>query len=126
MVDLPLRILILFLSSLLLLLVIELTRKEKLTFKYAIGWLFVCVLAILLTVFEAILSQIAHALGFQLVSNFIFFTLLSVFVFLCLLLTVFLCQQDKRNNQTAQKIGMLEFELKELKNQKGMNKKDSQ
>jgi hypothetical protein len=38
-----------------------------------------------------------------------------VFVFLSLLLTVFLCQQNSRNDVMAQKIALLEFELNELK-----------
>lgn len=57
----------------------------------------------------------AALLGFELPSNFIFFALFCVFVFLSLLLTVFLCQQNSRNDVMAQKIALLEFELKELK-----------
>ena len=38
-----------------------------------------------------------------------------MFVFLSLLLTVFLCQQNRRNDRMAQKIGILELEIKEMK-----------
>ena len=34
-------------------------------------------------------------------------------------LSTFLCEEDKRNDLTAQKIGMLELELKELKKKVG-------
>ena len=104
-----------FLALGMLLLVIELIRREKLTFKYAFGWMFVAVLAIVLVVFDRILLQIADFLGFELASNFIFFTLISVFVFLSLLMTVFLCQQGVRNETMAQKIGMMELEIEKLK-----------
>jgi hypothetical protein len=91
-------------------------RRRKLTFKYAVGWLFVSGGAIFFAVFYRLLFACAAWLGFELPSNFIFFfTLFCVFVFLSLLLTVFLCQQNNRNDVMAQKIALLEFELNELK-----------
>ena len=105
---------ILFLSGILLF-VIDLVRREKLTFKYAMAWLFVCVFGILAVIFDQFLWKIAHFLGFQLVSNFIFVGLLSVFVLLTLLMTVFLCQENNRNDQMAQKIAMLAQEVEQLK-----------
>lgn len=95
--------------------VIDLVRRHRLTFKYAIGWLLISVTAIFLAIFDHLLFALAHFLGFELPSNFIFFAVLSMFVFLSLLLTVFLCQQNERNDVMAQKIAILEFELKELK-----------
>ena len=111
------KFLTIFLSSLIVAVVIELIRRERLTFKYAVGWLFVSILAILLTVFDQILTQVTHFLGFELTSNFIFFTVLAVFVFLTLLMTIFLCQQNSRNDAMAQKIALLEFEIEQLKKQ---------
>ncbi len=95
--------------------VIDLVRRRRLTFKYAVGWLLISAGGIFFTVFYQPLFAFAAWLGFELPSNFIFFTLFCVFVFLSLLLTVFLCQQNNRNDIMAQKIALLEFELKELK-----------
>jgi len=50
-----------------------------------------------------------------LMSNFIFFSLFCFFVFSSLLLSTFLCQQNKRNDIMAQKIALLEKEIKTLK-----------
>ncbi|MDE2028033.1 MAG: DUF2304 domain-containing protein [Candidatus Omnitrophica bacterium] len=94
--------------------VIDLVRRRRLTFKYAVGWLLVSSGGIFFAVFYRFLFACAAWLGFELPSNFIFFTLFCVFVFLSLLLTVFLCQQNIRNDLMAQKIALLEFELKEL------------
>ncbi len=109
------KILSISLSAFILLFVVELIREEKLTFKYAFGWLTVSALGIVASVFDGVLFKIAKFLGFELVSNFIFFTLLAVFVFLSLLMTIFLCQQNNRNDVMAQKIGKLGFEIEELK-----------
>ena len=116
------KILVLSLSSLILLLVVELIREEKLTFKYAFGWMIVSILAIVFALFDQILFKLAYFLGFELPSNFIFFTLLAVFIFLSLLLTIFLCQENKRNNIIAQKLSILEFEVNEIKKQKEKDK----
>jgi len=111
------KIITLSLSAMIFLSVFELIRREKLTFKYAVGWLFVSLTGIVVTIFDSLLFRVAHFFGFQLTSNFVFFTLLTVFVFLSLLMTIFLCQQNSHNDKIAQKIALLEYEMK--KNQKG-------
>lgn len=103
------------LSLSIFLFVIELVRRESLTFKYAVGWLAAAALAVFFSVFHKCLFAIARFCGFELPSNFIFFALLCAFVVLGLLLTVFLCQQNNRNDKMAKKIGILEFELRELR-----------
>ena len=109
------KLLAFILSLGIFLLVMELVRRERLTFKYAMGWLFASALAVFFSVFHKCLFKISALFGFELPSNFIFFALLCTFVFLGLLLTVFLCQQNGRNDRMAKKIGILEFELQELK-----------
>ena len=109
------RVLALSLSVLLFMFVVDLVRREKLTFKYAAGWLVASVIAIFFSLFDRCLFSLAKAFGFQLASNFVFFALLGIFVLLSLLLTVFLYQQDKRNGIIAQKMAKLEHELIELR-----------
>lgn len=108
--SLTLMMLILFLCG-----VIELVRRGKLTFKYALGWLAITLTAIFFVLFDKLLFSLARWFGFQLPSNFIFFSLLAFFVLLSLLLTTFICQQENHNNAMSQRIGMLELELEELK-----------
>ena len=109
------KILAIILSILLFVLVVELVRRERLTFKYAFAWLAVAVLGIFLAIFDSVIARIAVALGFQVASNFVFFSCVFAGVFLTLSLTIFLCQQNIRNDQMAQKIGLLEQEVEELK-----------
>ena len=119
------RILSIILSVLIILFVIELVRRERLTFKYAMGWLLVLSLAVFGAVFDNQLYRLAAWFGFKLTSNFVFFVILGGFVFLSLELTIFLCQQNNRNDTIAQKLGMLEQELDDLKdkvkNKEGRN-----
>ncbi len=102
-----------------LMIVIELIRRGKLTFKYAVGWIILSVAGIVFIIFDDWLFGLARWAGFELPSNFIFFTLLAFFVFLSLLLTTFICQQDGRNAVMAQRIGMLELEIEQLRERVG-------
>lgn len=109
------RILESALSFSVLIFVLELVRREKLTFKYAFAWIFFSAIGLVFSLFPVIPYTLSDWLGFELPSNFIFFSILGMFVFLSLLLTVFLCQQNRRNDRMAQKIGILEQELGEIK-----------
>mgnify|MGYP001615305596 CR=1 FL=1 len=113
------------LALFLFLLVIELVRREKLTFKYAVGWLTACLIAIIAVVFDQALYTISSWCGFELTSNFIFFGILSVSVFLGLVMTIFLCQQDNRNRVMAQKIALLELEIHKLQGKSPKPSKES-
>lgn len=104
-----------FLAVAILILVVELGRRRKLTFKYAIGWILLSLLGLLFDIFDQLLFRTAALFGFTLPSNFIFFTLICFFIFLSLFLTIFLCQQNNRNDTMAQKIGLLEAEIKNIK-----------
>lgn len=112
-------------SLVVLLATIELVRRERLTFKYALGWLVISVLALLFALFDQLVFRIAYTLGFELPSNFIFFSLLVFFVFLSLFLTIFLCEQNNRNDTIAQKIGILEFEIERLNKLLDADQKDA-
>lgn len=98
--------------------IIELIRREKLRFHYALGWLLAAALAMIGALFPFIPFFMADLLGFELPSNFIFFAILSVLILMTLLMTIFLCRQDRRNDAMAQKIGLLEAEVNALKKQK--------
>ncbi len=110
-----LKLLAIVVTGSILLMVIELIRQEKLTFKYAFGWMLVSSLGIFFVIFDQVLFALAYWVGFELPSNFIFFVLIVSLIALSLLMTIFLCQQNSRNDIMAQKIGMLELEIDKLK-----------
>ncbi len=109
------QILAIILSITIFALVLELVRREKLTFKYAFSWLFFAAVGLFCSIFKGFLFMVSRWCGFELPSNFIFFGLLCAFVFLSLLMTVFLCQQNSRNDRMAQALGLLELEMKKIR-----------
>lgn len=111
------KILTIILSLVVFLFVIELVRRDRLTFKYALGWLCLSTAGVFFAVFDRLLYSMAGFFGFKLASNFIFFGLICFFIFLSLFLTIFLCQQNNRNDAIAQKLGLMDLEIQKLKEQ---------
>ncbi len=95
--------------------ILELVRREKLTFRYAFAWLLVVLAGIGVALADRLFERIATALGFTLLSNFLFFSFGVAAVFLGLVMTVFLCQQSQRNELMAKKIALLEEKINNRK-----------
>jgi len=97
-----------------LLFVLNLIRREKMSFKYALTWLAASSLALLFSVQETWLQAISKWAGFTLPSNFIFFLLLLFVLLLGLLLTLYINEQNSRTETLAQTLARLDFRLKKL------------
>ena len=91
--------------------VIELVRREKLTFKYALSWIVISAAGLFFAVFDRLLFRIAHACGFELPSNFIFFSLLAFFVFVSLFLTIFCANRIIATIPSLKKSGFWNLKL---------------
>lgn len=102
-------------AGLILLYVVDLIRRQKMTFKYSLAWLVTCALVLFFTYFDRVLYVLSGLTGFTLPSNFIFFLLLVFFVILSLMLTIYVNEQNSRSEALCQSMGILEYELKELK-----------
>ncbi len=73
MMSLRLRVLIIVIMSLVMIYIVNLTRKKKIDFKYALGWLFVDLCILFLSVFPLILNEVALFLGIASPMNMLFF-----------------------------------------------------
>ena len=99
--------------------VIELIRREKMTFRYALSWLSAALLVFLLSVNERLLGWLSRAAGFSLPSNFVFFLFVLFVIFLSLLLTIYANEQNKRSEVLAQSVAILEYRLKRMESGRG-------
>ena len=105
-------------SCLVFVFVVEMIRQEKMTFKYAMSWLGLSSLAVLLSLWDGLLLWVSHLAGFAIPSNFIFFLISFFVIFLSLLLTVYTNAQSRRTEILAQSIAILEYKLRERQTQK--------
>ena len=106
---------VILIAVIILAVVIDMIRREKMTFKYSVNWFLGCAISIFFAINDQLLISISKAVGFSLPSNFIFFTLLIFVIFLSLHLTLFINEQNSRTEALAQAIARLENQLKKEK-----------
>ena len=104
----------LVMTTLILLFVINLIRRQKMSFKYALVWLLSSSLTILFSIKDTWLQAIAKWAGFTLPSNFVFFLLLIFVILFSLLLTLYINEQNSRTEALAQAIAKLDYRLKKI------------
>lgn len=102
------------LTFVILLSVIDLIRRQKMTFKYALIWLVSSAVVLLFTLQDHWLNRLAHWAGFTLPSNFVYFLLLIFVIFFSLLLTIHMNEQNSRSEALAQAVARLDHRLKKL------------
>lgn len=90
--------------------VINLIRRQKMTFKYSVLWLGTSSVALFFSIFDEILFKISDAMGFTLPSNFAFFCLLAFLLLQSLFLTIYMNEQNSRIESLAQAVGILEHQ----------------
>jgi hypothetical protein len=98
----------------LLVLVIDLIRRQKMTFKYSVAWIGASVSVLFFAVFDRVLHRLSVMAGFELASNFVFFLVLVFFILLSLFLTIYINEQNNRSEKLAQSIAILEYKLKKV------------
>lgn len=95
-------------------LIFDLIRRQKMTFKYSLFWLSASAVTLVLGIYDQLLTTLARWAGFELSSNFIFFLFLAFISALCLFLTVYINEQNNRTETLGQKLGILEMKLRKL------------
>lgn len=104
----------LIMTVLILIAVIELIRRQKMSFKYAFAWFILILGVIFFTIFDSWLLKIARWAGFTLLSNFVFFLLLIFVIFFSLLLTIHINEQNNRTETTVQALAKLHYRIKKI------------
>lgn len=111
----PIKIFVILVTFAILMVVLDMIRREKMTFKYAINWFVGCGVALFFAWNDELLFKISNWVGFSLPSNFIFFMLLVFVMVLSLFLTLYINEQNSRTEALAQAVANLENQLKKLR-----------
>ena len=107
--DLKLKISICLTGLLLILLIVNFIRKEKIPIKYSLVWLFSGLVIILIGLIPEIFLKITNFIGFQLMSNMV----IAVFILLInLVFAVILSTQNKKIINLTQEISLLKGKKK--------------
>ena len=95
--------------------IVELIRKNKLKEKYSLLWLFFGIMFLLLSLFRNVLEIISKFIGVDYAPAALFLTLIIAMFFILLHYSIVVSELSEKNNTVIQELGLLKFELKEIK-----------
>ena len=105
--NLSLRLFLIIAALVLLVVIIACLKRSHMSVKYSLAWLLLPVIFILMAIFMDPLAAFANWLGFDLLSNFIFFIILSLLLLLCFILTIIVTNQKSRIVELTQELSIL-------------------
>ncbi len=102
------------LSASLLILIFELVRRKKLKEKYALLWLSTGFVIFVLASFQGLLGWITKLLGIELPINALFLFGIIFLIIINIYLNLVISNLTEQNKKIAQRLALLEAELKQL------------
>ena len=105
-----LRILLIFFSIILIIELLRLLSKEKISIKYSLVWLASSFLIFLVGVFPNFVGFFTNLIGFKTTSNLVIGIILSLLLLITLFLTVIINDQKNKIKLLIQEISMLKKE----------------
>jgi hypothetical protein len=110
--DLHLRIVAVLATVGLLLIVLDLVRRRRLLERYALVWLGVTTLLILLSVWDGLLTGVASLIGILYPPSALFVVAFGFVIFLLLHFSVAVSRLADQSKVLAQQVGLLEERLR--------------
>ena len=95
--------------------VLHSVKKGRLIMKYATLWLFASFVLFVGILIPDLLKKIAFLLGFEIISNMVFFGGFVLVTFIIFSLTIIVSSQSRKIKILVQEISILKNELEELK-----------
>ena len=87
--------------------VLRLAKKEKISIKYSLVWLFPCFLMLLFIVIPGFMDLVTKTLGFQTASNMIILVLIGFLFVVNIALTVIVTNQKEKIRLLIQEVSMM-------------------
>lgn len=91
----------------LIVIILHLLKKDKITIKYSIVWLLPCIILLIFTIIPGFLTWTTELLGFQTASNMIFAMLIALLMMISIVLTVIVSNQKNQIRLLIQEVSLL-------------------
>ena len=115
--SLKLQICIAVLVLVMMFLIANMVRKKKIDLRYALGWLCLGAIVLILDAFPSILNNMAKILGVALPSNMVFMVGIIFLVVAIYMLTASVSRLSNKNKRLTQEMALLREELERMKGQ---------
>jgi hypothetical protein len=112
--ELKIRLISIICSLLLSILVIDLVKRKKLKEEYSILWISASIILIILSLWKSLIDKFASLIGIAYPPSALFVVLIFLGILFLLHVSLVLSKLSEQNKTLIQKIGMLEYKIKEL------------
>jgi hypothetical protein len=102
-------------SVITLIFIVDLLRRGVLKEKYAVLWLTVASLALILSIFPGILRWITQALGVEVPSNLLFFATIVLLILVAVQLSYELSRHEARIRRLAEEVALQNEQIRSLR-----------
>lgn len=113
--SLRLQIFIGIIILILLLFVANMVRNKKIDLRYALSWLCLGILLLILDIFPQIVFWLASLMGVEVPSNMVFFMCTILAIVLIYVLTVSVSRLSNKTKRLTQEVALLREEMERLK-----------
>lgn len=96
----------------------EMVRKRKVDLKYALPWIIVGIIMLLLDIFPNLVSQIAKIMGIQLPVNMLFFLGFCFSLFILFIQTITISKLADKVKRLTQQIALMNYEIEKKREEK--------
>lgn len=86
-------------------------KRNSLSIKNSLAWLFLPLVCLIIAIFPDPLSQFAIWLGFEAPSNFFFLILIGVLFLICFFLTISISHQQAKITKLIQEVSILKKDI---------------
>lgn len=93
--------------------IIYMLRKGRISVKYSLIWFFAAIILLLFIIFPGLMNLSANLLGFKVGSNMIFAGLIAMLIFINIALTVIVSGQSSKIRLLIQEVSMLKGRVDE-------------
>ena len=101
---------------LLLFIILFRLKRGRIPVKFALLWIFISVILLLVGLFPEIISSVAGLFGFKTMSNMLIGILISMLIFITIALTIIVSGQKYRITLLTQELSMLKEKVNSLEN----------
>jgi len=112
MMPIKLKIEIILFSLVMIGLIINLVRHNRITIKYSLVWMFAIVGIFISALIPGFLPVVANLLGFELMSNMIFTIMIGILIFVMMILTIIVSGQKEKIRILTQEVSLLKDRIK--------------
>lgn len=111
---------ILLFSLILILIILFIVRKGRISVKYSLVWFFSILIILICAILPNFMISISKFLGFVTMSNMIFSLLFAILIFICISLTIIVSGQKEKIKLLIQEVSMIKSQI----NKKEVNKNE--